>query len=205
MKLAKELSVGLVALATIAFSAPNVEAHNPAKYTNVPFVVASNCPNINSSSSVSWVSVDGTTQLQVNTVERAVTGFEVFCSSPSSNSNPATALGTIPVGTYSFNITGSTSSISNIEAYSVSSTDAHNTTAVTTTNGVATVTIPTPSSGSLVAVQFEVNTTSSSNVTVNLSNFRVNNSSIALDTTQTDMSTPPDGYSCFYPCALGNR
>ena len=204
MKLTKLFLVGLVALTAIAVSTPNVAAKNIAKYTNLPSVVASNCPNINTQSSVHWTGNNSTAKLQVNTTNHALVGFEVYCSLPSSQSTPSATSGPIPPGTYTFNITGDVSSLVFVDAFSVSSTDAHHTTGVTINNGVGTVTIPTPSSGSLVAVQIAFLTESSSNVTVYLSNFKVNGMTIPLDTSQTDMSTPPGGhFSCFYPCTGG--
>lgn len=164
-------STGLVAFMAVVLSAPNVAAHNPAKYTNVPFVVAANCPNDSSTSSANWVNLNHSTVLQVNTNNEAVVGSEIFTSVPSSNSTPSPSSGTIPVGTYSFSVSGATSAISNINAFYISSTGDFNDIDMTIVNGVASVTIPTPSSGSLVSVQFAVQTSSSSNITVFLSNF----------------------------------
>ena len=102
----KVLSVGLMGLTVVALAVPNTPAHNPYKYTNIPFVVAAACPSMASTASSKFVSSGGQLKLLVNSPPTAFAGFEVFCASPASGRLPINPQGNYGQGAITFNEVG---------------------------------------------------------------------------------------------------
>ena len=108
MRWSTTLSIGLAALTALAISSPNVSARNPARYTNVPFVVGGTCSDGNAA--INYVSKNGVFSLQITNADSTsgYGGWEVFTSSPGVNPGNITPSATTsaPLGTYSFTISG---------------------------------------------------------------------------------------------------
>ena len=69
MKLSRFLAIGVAAITTSVFVSPKVSAHNPVKYTNIPFVVGGLCTlggYATVTSSVNYISQNGKLVLQIN-------------------------------------------------------------------------------------------------------------------------------------------
>ena len=223
MSLGRFGSVTLAAVTACGASAPSADAHNPQKYTNVPFVVPATCPTFDSGVSSSWVNTHTGTQLRVVADAGGQSGFDVFTSTPASVNGTITSAnggyGPYTAGNVTFSVSGlpagggiiwqavySGPTITNRSPYPI----------VFPVNGV--VTIPTGANNgqapgsSLLMVKVYVQTIAGSSkdttgtyATVNLSNFRLNNSVLLGDTTVTDSTVtamiPPEINILFYYCS----
>lgn len=203
MNLLKVVSAALLSFAVSDALAPQVGAHNTAKYTGIPFVVAGSCPQYDSSVSSKFVTVNKQLQLQSLIDDAGNAGFEIYASSPSSGTLPTTA-GTIPEGILTFNIAGLPST--GFVYYFVQYSDGSKlpVTNILPVNGVVTVPANNATNipgSSVIAVQVYFYTAISSGTfaTVTATNFRYNNSVLNLDTTITDQSAtgttvPPSNF-----------
>ena len=200
MKLSNMLSVGLVALTALSLSASNVSAHNPIKYTGIPFVVAGNCPG--ETSTINYVSNKGTFGVQITNADSSTgyAGWEVFTSFPGVNPGNTipSASTSAPLGTYTFTISGLPSGSNFIVTDTVDTSAGENySSAIPISNGRVSVTPLPPSSLLPVAVvNFSFDNDTSTNPIVNpitVSNFFVNNTPIGFDTTHTDTNPSVSG------------
>ena len=187
MRLTKIFAIGLVVLTAVAVSTPDVAARNPARFSNVPFVVPGFCAGATSK----WVVNNGSLAIQItNPYQTDNVGFQIFNSSPTSNIGmPSTSTGAVPSGPYSFTVSGLPSSGALVSVFAVSTTSGGSfeylINAVTEYNGTISFTVP-PNMAS-VAGYFKGNTPNYS--TIYLTNFRQNNMPILSDTTQSATST----------------
>ena len=187
MKLSKIFAFTLVAATAISAATPVVKAHNLVKYTGVPFVVPAQC----GTSTSKWVTQNGKTVLQVTVNADDNVGFQIFNSSPSSNvGTPSAGTGIIPTGTLSFTLSGLPSGGSDIEVSGVgTAADSYSSPYdfPTTTNGTFSYQIPamtnTVATSPVVAVT-GVFYPGVYPTTIYVSNFRLNNAPLLLDTTQ---------------------
>ena len=108
MKLPAALSIGL--LTVISVSIPTAQAHNSARYANVPFLVPSSCSDAVPGVSSQFISSGGTIKLQVVTSENGGAGGTIYTSipgTPRSNHSPPVTTGTFPQGgQLTFNVSG---------------------------------------------------------------------------------------------------
>jgi hypothetical protein len=185
MKLSKLSSVGLLAFTALAALTPSVDAHNPAKYIGVPFIVATACPQIDSGVSANILSSGGSLKL-VDVIDGdGACGFNFYCSDPA---NPNGGLfGTFPTGVLAFNIAGlpATGSLTVNVTYSDGSTSSQvglppEINYVLSANTPKTV----GSHVSSICVSISNGATPTTGVynTVTLSNFRYNNAQTLFDT-----------------------
>lgn len=219
-----EIRIGnLAAVTACGASTEGALAHNAAKYTNIPFAVAATCPYVDTGVSAGWISFYTGTQLRVVADAGGQSGFDVFASIPASvNGILTTASGQyLPynAGNVTFNISGLPAGGAIIwqAVYSdgtVTAQPAQPGTFVYPVNGL--VTIPSganngQSAGAgLTMVKVYVQTiggstkdTTGSYATVNLSNFRLNNSVLLGDTTVTDETNniASDAQLYYYYCS----
>lgn len=125
MKTSKIFAASMGLLTALAIVAPGVQAHNPAKYTNIPFMYATSC-STSDFSTENFVNSSSGVALQVNLQANVDAGapIRIMCTSPGIgqpssgflNLAGTFALGSTP-GTLTFNLTGSTANISSISAY----------------------------------------------------------------------------------------
>ena len=194
------LAIGLMAL-TVASSSLNIEAHNSDKYTNIPFVVAAACTG--GSATVNYVNQNGALGVRVTNgyVEASDSfgGWEVYTSFPgvgSGNSSPS-ATTTAPAGTYSFNISGLQGSGNQLGCDTTDSGNNHNFVMISITNGPVSVTAPPPHVGnSISAISFwAMNTTTGVVAPYFVTNFKVNNAALLIDTTHTDINSDATSFT----------
>lgn len=207
MKQSKILSIGLASLAAVALATPNVGAHNPGKYTGVPFIVPGYCTNYGPDPGVysSWVNVNRSLQVKVVANGEGDSGFEMYCSNPANNVGPAypNLPGTFPQGTLTFSETGLPSG-GNVFGYWEFSDGTINQTLVNIAPVNGIVSMPTTPAGGTVAgatveylqvyIETNVNPNIGSYTTVYCSNFRYNGVAVLNDTTFTDTSTVGVGF-----------
>lgn len=187
--MSKIFSISFAALTALAISTPSVTAHNNAKYTNVPFVVAASCANIDPGVSARFVTTGGVTKLQLYANNYGESGAFIFASSPgtpgrSSNIAP-TPTSTFPEGVITFNVSGLPSG-GVVESYVQYADGSSSLGLAASVNGIATIyaNAPTITPGSPVTyADFAVLTgTSGLFATVTCSNFLFNNQPLLLDT-----------------------
>lgn len=191
MRSSARFLAGLVVLTSIALAAPNVKAHNLSKYTNVPFVLPASCSGATSA----WVTSNGTLALQLSSGSSSdYTGFQIFNSVPTSNSNTASsASGFVPAGSYSFNVSGNANGAV-VDLASVASPGSSYSTISTGNAATGTVTFTVASGQNMV--EGYVYGAAFSNVM--LTNFRQNNVPILSDTTQVATSTASNYFNFCY-------
>ena len=204
MKLSKLYSTGLAALIALSASSASAPAHNQAKYTNIPFVVAGSCPQYNSADSgnysAQFVSVNKSLILQVVTNSVAWAGFEIYCSNPGTGTLPGTTTGSYPEGTLTFNFT-STTPVTNWDTF-VYYADQPTTTGganVSVSGNTVSITANSPNitpGANVVNIQIYPETTGTGPSTVTMSNFRYNNTAVLNDTTVTDQSAATGNDFC---------
>lgn len=192
MNLSRLFSLALLGLTALSTVAPSVDAHNQAKYTNIPFVLPASC----SGGTARWINQNRALALSLTSPTLTTyVGFQIFNSVPGSDSGSAsTSSGFVPAGTYSF-------AISNLPAGGVSphiyailgagSADVLLETTVTTP-GVVTFTVPANS----YAVEGYIYNAAYSNVL--LTNFTQNNQAILSDTTQVAYSSANNYFNFCY-------
>ena len=188
----KSVLFGIISFTTVIVSTPDVYARNPARYTNIPFIVTASCPNFDSSASSKYVSTTNGLVIQAVVAGIENAGFEYYCSSPGTGTLPNTSTGSFPTGTMTFNISGLPST-----GYIETGVYYTNGPAVYAGPSFSTGTVSVPANvsgvGNVKAIQIYLGGTSAP-TTVTMSNFRYNNVAALADTTVTDQSDSSANY-----------
>lgn len=110
MKLTNAWSIVLIPL--LGVFAPAANAHNQAKYTNIPFVVPYVCTNIFPANSSRFVTAGGALKLQVIANVDSGAGaliFDSFPGTPGRSTIANSASTSLPQTTLTFNVSGQSS------------------------------------------------------------------------------------------------
>jgi hypothetical protein len=187
VNVSSRLFVGLISLAALSMAVPATRAHNPAKYTGIPFVVPAACQNFDSGVSAQVVTSGGRAKLQSVVDTDGNAGVRIFCSNPGTprqNFSPPIITATFPQGTLTFNVSGIPSD-GNLQVEASFADSSSSFAQFLPGNGFVSVPINGSTTlGSPVRYILVVGTSGSASfATVYFSNFAYNASPLLFDTT----------------------